>query len=156
MMRDFYDSSLTFRARLVGIDDSGDQQLLDFEGFAGERFTKVARASFHGFSSNPPIGSVGWVQRIGSSDRLQALGFENTSRPRNTVSGGGVLHDEFGNIIYAKMAGGIEARVVNGKFEVDVQGMKIIATAARIDLGGPGGFAVETVAGPSSKVFAIL
>jgi phage gp45-like len=156
MMRDLYDASLILRGELTGLDDSGEHQLLDFKGFAGEAFTKVARAGVHGFSSSAPAGSVGYAARIGSSDRLLALGFETPGRPRDTIAGGAVLYDQAGNIVYAKMSGGVEIKAAAGSVEITRGALKVIVSDTRVDLGGPGGFAVETVAGPSSKVFAIL
>jgi phage gp45-like len=46
--------------------------------------------------------------------------------------------------------------VKDGRIEAKVGDLKIIVTASRVDLGGEGGSAVITDAGPSSKVFAIL
>jgi phage gp45-like len=45
--------------------------------------------------------------------------------------------------------------VQDGKITATVGGMKIILSASRVDLGGEGGPAVVTTAGPSSKVFAV-
>jgi phage gp45-like len=155
-MRDLYDSSLILRGELTGLDDSGEQQLLSFKGFAGEEFTKVARAGVHGFSSSAPAGAVGYAARIGSSDRLLALGFETPGRPRGTVAGGAVLYDQAGSIVYAKMSGGVEIKAAAGSVEITRGALKVIVSDTRIDLGGPDGQAVQTVSGPSSKVFAIL
>lgn len=52
--------------------------------------------------------------------------------------------------------GNASVSVKDGKIILKVGDMKAIITASRIDLGGEGGSPVSTVAGPSTKVFAIL
>lgn len=155
-MRDFHDAPTITRARLVSLDDSGEHQRLAFEGYAGESFTDVARAQPHGFSSAPQAGAVGHMLRMGSSDRLLALGFETPGRPRSTVAGGSVLYDASGSIVYAKMSGGVEIKAAQGSVEITRGALKVIVSDSRVDLGGPGGHRVATEAGFSNKVFAIL
>jgi phage gp45-like len=155
-MRDLYDAPTITRAKLTAVDDSGEHQLLDFEGYAGESFTKVARAQPHGDSSNPPAGSIGHILRMGSSDRLLALGFETPGRPLNLPSGAKVIYDSGGNIVRLTTSDGISLDAATGVAKLSRGGMSIIVSPGRVDLGGAGGSAVQTVAGPSSKVFAIL
>lgn len=156
MMRDFHDATTITRAKLVSLDDAGEYQRLAFEGYTGERFTEVARAQPHGFSSAPQAGAVGHMLRMGSSDRVLALGFETPGRPRSTVSGGAVLYDANGSVVYAKMSGGVEIKAAQGSVEITRGALKVIVSDTRVDLGGPGGPAVVTTAGSSSKVFAIV
>jgi phage gp45-like len=144
------------RARLDGLADAGEHQLIDASGFAGERFTKIVRSQPHGFSSSPQAGSVGYLMRMGDSDRMVALGFETPGRPRSIEGGGAQLYDAAGNLIYARMAGGVEIKAAAGSVEITRGALKVIVSGTRVDLGGPGGPAVVTTAGPSSKVFAVL
>ncbi|UNJ22058.1 hypothetical protein [Microcystis phage vB_MweS-yong2] len=155
-MNDFWDAPTITRFKLTKAVDSGDHQLIDGEGYSGESFTGMARAQPHGFSSNPPAGAVGYALRMGSSDRLLALGFETPGRPRDLVAGGGVLYDADGNITFCRMGDGVLVRAVNGTVTIERGPMRVIISEDRVDLGGPGGEQVVTVAGPSSKVFAIL
>ncbi len=155
-MRDLYDAPTITRAKLISVDDSGKHQLLDFEGYAGESFTKVARAQPHGVSSHPPAGAIGHILRMGSSDRLFAIGFETPGRPRDLPAGAQAIYDDGGNIIRLTTADGISLDAATGVARLSRGGMSIIVSPDRIDLGGTGGSAVQTVAGPSSKVFAIL
>lgn len=155
-MRDIYDAPTITRAKLTKVDDSGEHQLLDFEGYTGETFTKVARAQPHGDSSNPPAGSIGHILRMGSSDRLLALGFETPGRPLNLPAGAKAIYDSGGNIVRLTTADGISLDAATGVAKLSRGGMSIIVSSGRVDLGGTGGSAVVTLAGPSSKVFAIL
>lgn len=152
-----FDSSSTFtRGRLVSLDDTGEHQRMVVEGYAGERFSNVVRAQSHGFSSSPPAGAVGHFMRMGESDRVFALGYETPQRPLNTIGGGAVLYDGTGNIVYAKMGGGVEVKANAGTVTLTRGSLSVTISQTRVDLGGPGGTAVLTQAGPSTKVFAIL
>jgi phage gp45-like len=164
-MNDFREASTLTRGKLVSLDDSAGTQLMTVEGFRGERFEKVRRAQPHGFSSNPPVGAVGDFIRLGSSDRLVALGFETEGRPKSVPTGAAVLYDSSGNLIFAKAGEGVRVKVVAGGVMVEADtgtitlkrgALTVTMSDTRIDLGGPGGTRVATEAGFSNKVFAIL
>lgn len=181
-LTEFFEASTITRGKLVGVDDSARGQTLEVEGYGGERFSKVLRAQSHGFSSHPPIDAVGQFLRLGSSDRLVALGFENETRPVSSPAGTAVLYDANGNTIFAKGGEGLKMRAKAGGIEVEADtgsislkrgdmqvslgpdriefglsgGLKVVLTPGRVDLGGEGGARVMTDAGFSSKVFAIL
>jgi phage gp45-like len=168
----FAGASQITRGRLISIDDSGEHQRLTFTGYAGEKLSDVVRAQPHGFTSHPPANAVGYMLRMGESDRVLALGFETPNRPRSVPVGTAALYDSSGNVIFAKAGEGIKLRAEAGGLTIETpQGsisvadgtgdmtitrgpMKILMSATRIDLGGPGGQAVQTVGGPSSIVFA--
>lgn len=165
MITEFGEASTFTRGEIVAVDDSGRGQLLTVKGFRGERFSGVLRDQPHGFSSVPPVGATGWFERVGSSDRLRAVGYDGAWRPVGSQTGTAVLYDDKGNTIFAKGVGGIAIRAMAGGFEVEADvgtitlkrgGLSVTVSESRIDLGGPGGAPVSTAAGLSGKVFAIL
>ncbi|MET3892773.1 phage gp45-like [Bosea sp. OAE506] len=165
MPSEFWTASEVTTGRVKSIDDSGDNQKIVAEGYKGERFTEVVRAQPHGFSSHPPVDAVGHILRFGSSDRVIALGFETPGRPKSLPAGACVLYDSAGNVIFARAAEGIRLKAVQGGVMVEAEtgtielkrgDMRVIVSEDRVDLGGPGGSRVVTLAGPSTKVFAIL
>lgn len=165
MTTEFFAASEVTRGKIVSVDDSGDGQTVTVEGYRGERFSEVLRGQSHGFSSHPPVGAVGHFLRLGSSDRLVAIGHETPSRPRSIPPGAGVLYDASGNLIFAKGGEGVRIKAVAGGVMVEADSgtitmkrgdLTVTMSDTRIDLGGPGGTSVVTLAGPSNKVFAIL
>ncbi len=170
----FAGASQITRGKVASTDDGGEHQRLTLTGYAGERFSEVVRAQPHGFSSHPPADAVGYMLRLGESDRVMALGFETPNRPRSIPAGTAVLYDSSGNVVFAKGSEGVRVRAEaggvlietpqtsvriepgSGNIEITRGGMKILMSGSRIDLGGPGGSAVQTVSGPSSVVFARL
>lgn len=182
MITEFGEASTFTRGRIVAVDDSKRGQTLTVEGYPGERFTGVLRDQPHGFSSVPPVGAVGWFERVGSSDRLRAIGYDSDKRPLSSPPGSAVLYDDKGNTIFAKGADGVTVRAKEGGIQVEAEtgtismkrggmqvtmsdtriefgladGLKVILTPGRVDLGGEGGARVATESGPSNKVFAIL
>lgn len=164
-MSDFRDASTLTRGSLSAVDDAGATQFITVKGFRDETFAQVRRAQPHGFSSNPPLGAVGDFIRLGSSDRLVALGFETADRPKSLPAGASVLYDSSGNLIFAKagegvrikaVAGGVMVEADNGTITMKRGALTVTMSDTRIDLGGPGGNRVATEAGFSNKVFAIL
>jgi phage gp45-like len=179
---EFGEASTFTRGEIVSIDDSARGQTMTVRGYRGETFTKVLRDQPHGFSSVPPIGATGWFERIGSSDRLRAIGFDSDKRPVASPDGSAVLYDSSGNVIFAKGADGVKMRAKAGGIEVEAEtgnitlkrggmtatlsdqrvefalasGLKVVMTPTRVDLGGEGGARVATDSGLSSKVFAVL
>lgn len=179
---EFWDASSITRGKIRAVTDSARGQTLDVEGFTGERFSKVLRGQPHGFSSHPPVDAVGHFLRLGSSDRLVALGFESGARPVDSPPGTAVLYDDKGNTIFAKGADGVKMRAKAGGIEVEAEtgnitlkrggmsatlsddriefslasGLKIVLTPGRVDLGGEGGARVATESGFSNKVYAVL
>lgn len=154
------ESSTITRARIVSVDDTGDQQKITVKGFKNEEFSEVLRAQPHGFSSNPPVDAVGTFLRHGSSDRLTALGFETPGRPRNLPAGVPALYNADGTVW----------KLLENKADLDHGGKnshergiarkKIEASAwvqfdaGAVYLGKPPYFPVMTSAGPSLHVFA--
>lgn len=98
-MRDFHDAPAITRARLTLIDDSGDHQTADFSGHAGEKSSGVLRLQSHGFTSVPPADAYGYMMRMGQSDRMVALGFETSGRPKSLSSGAVALYDSSGKVL---------------------------------------------------------
>lgn len=161
-----------FRAELSETDDRGELQTGKGYGFAGEELDKVHIVRQHGLASHAPKGSHG-IGIAGSGERalVAFLGLEHQDkRPRDLKEGQTVLYDAAGNATRMlgedgvwhdagkhpqKMTGKTIALTGTDKVTVTVDGMTIIITAGRIDLGGEGGAAVMTQAGPSSKVFAV-
>lgn len=154
------ETSRVTRGRIVSVDDSGEGQRIKVKGFAGEEFSEVLRAQSHGVSSNPPPGAVGNFLRLGSSDRLVALGFETPGRPRDLPIGSTVLYNADGTVwklLPAKADldhGGKShhARAV-AKYRVEASDW-IHFDAGAVYLGKPPYFPVMTTAGPSQHVFA--
>lgn len=148
----------TGRVKLV--DDSGGNQTIEVEGYKGERFTDVLRAQPHGFSSRPPVDAVGHFLRLGSSDRLVALGFETQGRPKDLPAGVTALYNADGTV-WKLLAGKADldhggknhhARAV-GKYKVEASDW-IQFEAGAVYLGKPPYFPVMTSAGLSQHVFA--
>lgn len=179
---EFGEASTFTRGEILAVDDSRRGQTLTVRGYRGELFTGVLRDQPHGLSSVPPIGATGWFERVGSSDRLRAIGFDSDKRPVSSPDGSAVLYDASENVIFAKGADGVKVRAKAGGVEVEAEagsislkrgamratisddrielglgdGMKVILTPGRVDLGGEGGVRVATESGFSSKVFAVL
>lgn len=147
-----------FRFEFSGVDDAGGQQLLRGLGLPGEEFARAVRVMPHGLASHPLAGAHGvGMALMGRRDQIAVIGGERADkRPRDVVAGGSVLYDAAGNIVSCRMGPGVLVRAVDGTVTVERGGMKIIVSEDRVDLGGSGGEAVVTVAGPSSKVFAVL
>lgn len=154
------ESSSITRGTIVSVDDSGDWQKTKVRGFKGEEFSEVLRAQSHGVSSNPPEGSVGNFMRLGSSDRLFALGFETKGRPKDLPPGVVALYNADGNVMKLLPAktdwdhGGKNhhARGI-AKQKVEASDWVQFDSGA-VYFGKPPYFPVMTTAGPSQHVFA--
>lgn len=160
MMSEFTLASEITRGKITAVDDSGDAQTIKAQGYAGEAFTGVRRSQPHGFSSHPPVGAVGEFARLGSSDRVVALGFETPGRPKNLPAGAVALYNADGTIM----------KLLPEKVDFDHGGKnsherglarkKVEASdwvqfdAGAVYLGKPPYFPVVTTAGPSQHVFA--
>jgi phage gp45-like len=145
------------------IDDSGEIQLIDADGLADEKFTKIMRVYPHGFSSHAPKDShMLGVGLGGRRDMLVALGGEHPQkRPRNIGEGNTAIYNADGTI--NKLIGKDWTLDAEGTMTVKVK--KIVLKAShivlqadkRIDLGKENAeFRVETEGGPSSKVYAVV
>lgn len=156
------ESSTVTRGTLVSLDDSGDWQKTKVRGFKGEEFSDVLRAQSHGVSSNPPAGAVGNFMRLGSSDRLFALGFETKDRPRGLPAGATALYNADGTVwkLLPEKADldhggknnherGIAKKKVEASDWIQFDGNAVY-------LGKPPYYPVMTTAGPSQHVFAGL
>lgn len=160
MTSEFWSASEITRGKLTEVDDSGDAQIVKAEGYKGEAFTQVRRSQPHGFSSNPPAGAVGEFARLGSSDRVVALGFETPSRPKNLPPGASAFYNAFG-IIWKLLSGKVDldhggkdhhARAV-GKYKVEASDW-IQFDGEAVYLGKPPYFKVMTEGGLSQHVYA--
>lgn len=142
------------RAQLIGLDDSGSQQLLDLSGLKSDRPRKVPRVMDFGFASAPPAGADFLMLAAGGgSSRAVAIGGEHqTYRQANLPAGSAVLYDSSGNVIFAKAASGIVVKAKDGAIVVQP------ADGQNVFLGGDGTDGVyspvKTVAGNSSNVLA--
>lgn len=89
------------RARIVKVDDSGTQQLVDLKGLKNEEPKKIYRPQDHGFTSNPPEDTEGVIVQMGGrSDRtLYMDGGHKKYRPRKLPVGGTAIYNHTGDII---------------------------------------------------------
>ncbi len=151
-MRDAIHAALV-RARLSGLDDSGGLQTARATGLRGTQFTDVVRLQPFGFSSTPPVGSVGvLLQQSGASERAYALGFEHPDhRPGGLADGGTRIYDASGQVISIVER---KIRVVGGD-EIHFSATKIILEGD-VRLGAPDASArVATEAGFAEKARAV-
>ncbi|MGU3539973.1 phage baseplate assembly protein domain-containing protein [Methylobacterium sp. A54F] len=160
-----------FRAELKETNDDGDLQTGSGYGYAGEELDKVHVVRQHGLASHAPKGSHG-IGLAGSGERslVAFLGLEHQDkRPKKLKEGQTVLYDAAGNATRMlgedgvwhdaadrpqKMTGKTIAITGQDKVTITVGGTTVTVRAGRVDLGGEGGSAVMTQAGPSSVVFA--
>src|SRR5689334_8838230 len=91
----------TRRARIVKVDDSGTQQLVDLKILKSELPKKVWRVMDFGHFSVPPEDTDGAVIQMGSrSDRtLYVDGGHKDYRPKNRPAGSSGIFDQYGNLI---------------------------------------------------------
>jgi Bacteriophage Mu Gp45 spike protein len=91
----------TRRARIVKVDDSGSQQLVDLKVLKNEKPKKVWRPQEFGSTSVPPEDCDGVVAQMGSrSDRtLYYDGGHEKYRPKNTPNGCKAIFNMHGDII---------------------------------------------------------
>lgn len=170
--------SMLRRSRLLKVDDSGEQQLVDLMNLAGDMPKKVYRPQDHGFSSNPPVNSEGWVAAMaGRSDKIVYIdGGHKDHRPRNLPIGGTALYDADGKILKIIKDGttydaGGKPLTISNATVIKIEGTQSVSfgvggTWVHIDGGkvylGVGSAdattdnPVVTVAGPSTKVFAVV
>lgn len=89
------------RFRVVKVYDDGTQQLLDLSGMKKELPERVWRPMPHGFTSNPPKDSDGYMVAMGDrSDRMLYVdGGHKKYRPRNLPEGAMALYNHSGDII---------------------------------------------------------
>lgn len=89
------------RFRVVKVYDDGTQQLLDLSGMKKELPERVWRPMPHGFTSNPPKDSDGYMVAMGDrSDRMLYVdGGHQKYRPRNLPEGALALYNHSGDII---------------------------------------------------------
>lgn len=89
------------RYRVVKVNDEGTQQRVDLSGLKKERPEEVWRPMPHGFSSNPPADSDGYMVGMGGrSDRMLYVdGGHKKYRPRKLPEGGVALYNHTGDII---------------------------------------------------------
>lgn len=168
--------SLIRRGVLRKVDDTGTQQLVDLALLAGDEPKKVFRPQQHGLTSNPPIGSEGFVVAMGGrSDRLLYIdGAHKDKRPKNLPAGGVALYDADGKLLKIVKDGtdwdaGGKPLTIRNATKVKIEGttdvsfgvgsiwVHIVGGKVHLGVADPDGLstnAVVTVAGPSTKVFA--
>jgi phage baseplate assembly protein V len=174
----FHHRNVAHRYEITKVDDSGDIQMIDGSGMEDELHTEIMRVFPHGFTSNPPIGAHMLAMGLGGRrDSLVAVGGEHPDyRPKNTPVGDSALYNADGTIwkmigksatldakenitqtaakSYTVKVGNATATITPDNIKLDVGGTSVNIKAGRVDLGGLGGAAVVTLAGPSSIVFA--
>jgi phage baseplate assembly protein V len=171
-------------AEILKVDDSKAQQSVKHRALTGELHTQILRPQFHGFSSNPPVGSSGVVISLGGErSRSVLLGAEHDKyRPTGLKPGETKFYDigdgkgkantvhlaNEAGIAIDTQAGDTTITTPNGKMTVSSKGdIKyssdkgnfFVNADGKIHLGSSDGkktFAVVTTKGPSSKVFAAL
>lgn len=91
----------TRRSRIVKVDDSGTQQLVDLKVLKNEMPKKIYRVMEFGHFSVPPQDTDGVVLQMGSrSDRSIYLdGGHKDFRPKNRPAGSSGLFDQYGNLL---------------------------------------------------------
>lgn len=145
-----------FRSELQSLDDTGDLQLAQLLGYAGEQLADVHRVQPFGFASNPPAGShgIGLALR-GTRDLAVTLGLEYPPvRQKNLAQGASVLYDQWGNVVSLTQA--VKTIRHSTKIVLQVGSTIVSITSGRINLGAdPAPNAVMTTAGASSVVFAV-
>lgn len=141
------------RATILEVDDAGTQQRVRLRGLKGEEFSAVYRAQPHGLSSVPQAGAEAVLLALGGrSDRVVMLGGESGGlRPTSLPAGATALYGAHGELVSLVQR---EVRVVGETVRV-VASERCIVEAPRTDLGGTGGARVLTVAGVSTKVYAV-
>jgi phage baseplate assembly protein V len=115
--------SMLRRSRILKVDDSGTQQLVDVMNLAGDMPKAIYRQQPHGLSSNPPVNSEGFILALGGrSDRLLFLtGEHKDHRPKNLKSGETCVYDAFKKTIklledkLVVDAAGQDVQVINAK-----------------------------------------
>lgn len=146
------------RFQVDDVIDTGGVQLIGGRGLNGERFTddfRLRRLQGHGLTSTPNKGAEGLaVFPFGDRGRGYLLGLESgVARRKNTAAGGAVLYQDANTMVICENG---KVRIISAtEATVEVAGMLIKVTPSRVDLGGEGGSPVVTLAGPSTKVFAV-
>ncbi|QDM27005.1 hypothetical protein FNL56_13445 [Tardiphaga sp. vice304] len=89
------------RFRIAKVDDTGTQQLVNLKGLKKEAPEEVWRPMPHGFTSNPPKDSDGYMVAMGDrSDRMLYVdGGHKKHRPRKLPEGAVALYNHSGDII---------------------------------------------------------
>lgn len=119
------------RVTLKKTDDSGSQQLVDYDGVADETHTEVYRAQTHGFSSHAPAGSEGLVLALNARDAPIVIGSEHKDhRPKGLREGGSRQYDTAGSYVDLDADGNVSVKA-NGK-AVTIEG----ATSILLKVGG--------------------
>lgn len=148
---------MTF-ARILRVDDSGDLQVLQVEGFLGEIRDGVPRISEWGFASNPPADSQAVVLALGGSrGQLVVVGVEDRkTRPKNLPVGASQIHAAGGNRVRCLADGTIE--IVNALASVTiaptgavtVNGVTVSVTASGAATVNAGGNATISAGGTAT------
>ena len=96
--------------RLLSMNDSGDLQTMQVEGFIGELRGNADRMGEWGLASNPPLNSqLLGIALGGNRGRIVVLGVEDrATRPRDLEAGEVVLYTIAGRSISLKPDGSVE------------------------------------------------
>ena len=127
------------RARLLSLDDSGSQQLLDLSALKGDRPRKVPRVMNFGFSSSPPEGADFLLLALGGgSSRAMAIGGEHQQyRPKGIPAGSTILYDAYGSAISLVEA---NIRIVHAtEIRMEAPAIVLVGTIRMNNVDGEGG-----------------
>ncbi len=110
------------RVVLKKLDDSGDQQLVDYEGLEGEEHTKVLRIMPHGLISNPDEKAEGIITGLGTRDMPVFFGGEHPDkRPKGLPKNAAGFYDGSGLLVYGDGQGNIIVRKAKS-IDAEVEG----------------------------------
>ncbi len=96
------------RATLNKLDDSGKQQLVDYDGLEGETHTEVLRVQPHGMISNPGKDAEGVMASLGTRDMPVFFGGEHPDkRPTGLPDWAAGFYDGSGLLVYGDGEGNV-------------------------------------------------
>lgn len=96
------------RVILNKTDDGGTQQLVDYDGVAGEQHTGVLRVQYFGFAGHAPAGSEGVMLTLGNRDMPVVLGAEHPDhKPKDIPEGAAKFYDASGTYVYLDNQGNV-------------------------------------------------
>lgn len=111
------------RVVVTKVDNSGEQQLLDYEGVADEKHTGVLRIQVFGFTNNPPKDSEGILLALNARDAPLLLGVESPKhRPKDDPEGTSRQYDAAGSTVYLDGQGNV---TIEFKGKLKIKGAQI-------------------------------
>jgi phage gp45-like len=129
-------SNTAHRVFLRKTDDSGVQQLVDYDGLEGESHTEVLRINPHGIISNPGADAEGVVVALGSRDMPVFFGGEHPDkRPKDLPAWAAGFYDGSGLLVYGDGEGNVFVKKAK-TLDAEVEGSAKLK-AATITLEAP-------------------